>query len=299
MLDTPSTTDKTSTFQPTLALTQSIGVDGLFPVRPGTQPAVSAGLTAGMIVAFAGKFASFGAPCTAQSLDIGTYELLYSVIGTTFGGSDTSFQLPNLANVVPIGGVPGHAGSGTLDLTYMIAAEAFMPGQAGVPFIGTVGLFAGNYVPEGWLACNGQTVAAAQYPALAAVIGTTFGGSGGTIGLPDLNGAGMVGAGGNVALGQSVPGAIPGLGLNLIICIEGVMPSGPGGLDFEPEGVLGQVFAFAGTQIPQGWALCDGSLLPVIEYAALFFVLGTTYGGDGRTEFRLPDARGQLIVGTS
>ncbi len=44
---------------------------------------------------------------------------------------------------------------------------------------------------------------------------------------------------------------------------------------------------------PKGWALCDGQLLPINQNQALFALLGTTYGGDGRTNFALPDLRGR------
>ena len=48
-------------------------------------------------------------------------------------------------------------------------------------------------------------------------------------------------------------------------------------------------FAFA----PKGWALCNGQLLPINQNQALFSLLGTTYGGDGRINFALPDLRGR------
>lgn len=48
---------------------------------------------------------------------------------------------------------------------------------------------------------------------------------------------------------------------------------------------------------PRGWAICDGSLLAVSQYSALFSLLGTMYGGDGRTTFALPDYRGRSPVG--
>lgn len=49
---------------------------------------------------------------------------------------------------------------------------------------------------------------------------------------------------------------------------------------------------FAGNFAPKGWAKCDGALLPIPQNTALFSLLGTTYGGDGRTTFGLPDLRG-------
>jgi len=53
---------------------------------------------------------------------------------------------------------------------------------------------------------------------------------------------------------------------------------------------------FAGNFAPSGWALCDGQLLAVSQNDALFSLLGTIYGGDGRTTFGLPDMRGRLPV---
>ncbi len=47
---------------------------------------------------------------------------------------------------------------------------------------------------------------------------------------------------------------------------------------------------------PRGWALCDGQVLPIAQHAALFSLLGTIYGGDGRTTFALPDLRGRAPV---
>jgi microcystin-dependent protein len=62
------------------------------------------------------------------------------------------------------------------------------------------------------------------------------------------------------------------------------------------EPFLGQIsiasFGFA----PRGWALCNGQLLPINQNQALFALLGTTYGGDGRTNFALPNLQGRVPV---
>src|SRR5262245_39577376 len=50
---------------------------------------------------------------------------------------------------------------------------------------------------------------------------------------------------------------------------------------------------------PKGWALCAGQLLPISQNQALFALLGTNFGGDGRTTFALPDLRGRVAVGAS
>ena len=61
---------------------------------------------------------------------------------------------------------------------------------------------------------------------------------------------------------------------------------------------LGQIQAFGFNFAPRGWAQCNGQLLPISQYDALFSLLGTMYGGDGQTTFALPDLRGRSIVGT-
>lgn len=48
---------------------------------------------------------------------------------------------------------------------------------------------------------------------------------------------------------------------------------------------------------PVGWAFCNGQLLPIAQNTALFSLLGTTYGGDGRTTFALPDLRSRAALG--
>lgn len=63
------------------------------------------------------------------------------------------------------------------------------------------------------------------------------------------------------------------------------------------EGMIGEVRIFAGTFAPRSWAFCQGQLMAISENSALFSVLGTTYGGDGRTTFGLPDLRGRAAVG--
>ena len=59
---------------------------------------------------------------------------------------------------------------------------------------------------------------------------------------------------------------------------------------------LGQIVLFGGNFAPRGWALCEGQLLPISQYSALFSILGTIYGGDGRTTFALPDLRGRAAI---
>ena len=62
------------------------------------------------------------------------------------------------------------------------------------------------------------------------------------------------------------------------------------------EGMIGEVRMFAGNFAPRGWAFCNGQKLAISSNTALFSILGTTYGGDGRTTFCLPDLRGRTPV---
>jgi len=59
---------------------------------------------------------------------------------------------------------------------------------------------------------------------------------------------------------------------------------------------IGEIKMFGGTFAPRGYAFCDGQLLPIAQNSALFSLLGTTYGGDGRTTFALPDLRGRVAI---
>lgn len=59
---------------------------------------------------------------------------------------------------------------------------------------------------------------------------------------------------------------------------------------------VGQIMMFGGNFAPRGWAFCNGQLLSISANSALFSILGTTYGGDGRTTFGLPDLRGRIAM---
>jgi microcystin-dependent protein len=60
---------------------------------------------------------------------------------------------------------------------------------------------------------------------------------------------------------------------------------------------LGEIKIFSFNFPPQGWALCNGQLLPINQNQALFALLGTTFGGNGQTTFALPDLRGRVTMG--
>lgn len=62
---------------------------------------------------------------------------------------------------------------------------------------------------------------------------------------------------------------------------------------------LGEIRLFSGNYIPHGWAACDGQTLTISEYQALYSLLGTAFGGNGTTNFAVPDLRTRLAVGQS
>lgn len=57
---------------------------------------------------------------------------------------------------------------------------------------------------------------------------------------------------------------------------------------------VGEIRMFAGNYPPKGWAFCDGTILPITDNESLYSIIGVTYGGDGTTNFKLPDLRGRL-----
>lgn len=79
--------------------------------------------------------------------------------------------------------------------------------------------------------------------------------------------------------------------VNYCIALVGTFPSRS-----SADPLIGEIMLFAGNFAPRNWALCDGQLLSISQYSALFSILGTTYGGDGRTTFGLPDLRGRVAI---
>ena len=210
----------------------------------------------------------------------------------------------------------------SLGLSYVINTEGVFPsGNLTLNSLGVVSAFAGNFAPGDELFCDGQLLQISQFSALFQLIGTTYGGDGATtFALPDLQGRDIVGAGDGFTLGEQVGAANvtltnansplgadapvanqqPGLVMNYYIALQGIFPSeGETGNSNQQTPYLGQIVACAENIIdPEGWALCDGQLLPIAQNEALFSVLGDTYGGDGVTTFALPDLQGRTVVGT-
>jgi microcystin-dependent protein len=200
-----------------------------------------------------------------------------------------------------VGGTPGQTGIDTLEMTWLIAAQ-----QASIydaPLAGMLALFGGSSVPGGWLAADGSTYQISAWPDLFNAIGNTFGGDGQTtFAVPNLTGAAPVGtgispAGSLITMGETVAGQTPGLGLDYLICTNGILPPEGGNGTLPTEFFLGQIVAWAGNTIPQGWQACDGSLLSIQRQNGLYQVIGTLYGGDGTSNYAVPNLSGLMIQG--
>ena len=97
----------------------------------------------------------------------------------------------------------------------------------------------------------------------------------------------------------------PTLTLRYMIAVEtGIFPfDDPNGTPSQSqppdrtEPFLGEIKAIPFNYAPRGWAFCEGQLLPINQNQALFALLGTTYGGNGVTNFALPDLRGRVVIG--
>ncbi|WP_110676779.1 MULTISPECIES: tail fiber protein [Salinicola] len=63
------------------------------------------------------------------------------------------------------------------------------------------------------------------------------------------------------------------------------------------DSYMGVIAPFAGNFAPRGWMICNGQLLSIAQYSALYSLLGTIYGGDGRTTFGLPNLNGRVAMG--
>ena len=92
---------------------------------------------------------------------------------------------------------------------------------------------------------------------------------------------------------NSVNNLQPLLTVNYCIALQGVFPS-----PNSPSPFLGEIDVYSFSYAPKGWAQCNGQLLPINQNQAIFSLLGTTYGGDGRTTFALPNLQGRVPLHT-
>ena len=209
----------------------------------------------GEIRMFAGNFAPAGWMfCEGQLLPISENETLFNLIGTTYGGDgQTTFALPDLRGRVPIGMGQG-SGLTARQLAETGGTESVTLTTQQIPSHNHA-MVASNDIPTLSTPANnvtGQAAAKLYRPGTPSV-------------ALDPQALGTVGG------SQPHTNFQPYLCVDFIISLFGIFP-----------------FNFA----PRGWAWCDGQLLPLSQNTALFSLLGTTYGGDGKSNFALPDLQG-------
>jgi microcystin-dependent protein len=187
----------------------------------------------------------------------------------------------------------------------------------------TVAAFAGTDLPPGWLFAEGQELSLNdEYSGLFQIIGTIYGGDGqSTFALPDLRGRVPVGVGygpgatywsgeasgsnlttltaQNVLTGSPISNLQPTLALTFEMALSGAYPSGNSAclcLPWDLQ-VLGEINMYAYGESPTFGPDAAGQLLVLNQNQALFSLLGTRFGGNGFTNFALPDLRGRVVVG--
>lgn len=145
-------------------------------------------------------------------------------------------------------------------------------GAAAGATIDVVGLTATVIATPGAVAKTGDTMTGAlALPTNGLVVGSTQ----------------LVATGGNIGIGTATPAST--LDVNGVISQSGV--------PIVPPGVM---LEYGGSAAPSGWLLCDGAAVNRTTYAALFAIIGTTYGaGDGVNTFNLPDRRGRYGIGSN
>ncbi|MFV3128412.1 tail fiber protein [Niveispirillum sp. KHB5.9] len=152
-----------------------------------------------------------------------------------------------------------------------------VPAASEVPALtGQILYVAATYPADGWAICDGSLLPVNRYWPLFNLLGTRFGGDGVTnFALPNL-----------VGLSTTPKGLLP------LICVNGTQPqAAPPGIDGWPQidAYFAQVIYLAFDSPVEGWARCDGRLLPVDYNAVLFSLLGYRFGGDGKQSFALPN----------
>lgn len=175
-------------------------------------------------------------------------------------------------------------------MTVTISETGMAPNPYGEPTddaFATIGMarwFIGDFAPWASPLADGRKLEAGRGKVLNAVMNGAFGA--GTV--PDLRGRATLGAHDGAKLGTSTPA---GLSMTWMIACGRPSPY-RGAFPF-----VGAVMAFCGERVPSGWLPCDGRLLPMQEYPALFRCVGPYFGGE-RGRFALPDLRGRTPAGT-
>lgn len=178
-------------------------------------------------------------------------------------------------------------------IPYQIALQGeFPPGtgeaQLGAGYLGEIRLWPGAGVPSGWIPCDGQLLKQRDHPELEAVLGSTYGGD-------------YRYEEGQAEAYFAVPALDPVGDARFVICAAGHKPLPPPYRNlprpmidprqepYDRDAFIGEIRLFSSPLPPSGWRACNGLAYRISDNMSLFSLIGTRYGGDGRTTFRVPD----------
>ncbi|MDF7777221.1 phage tail protein [Sphingomonas sp. AOB5] len=148
-----------------------------------------------------------------------------------------------------------------------------------------LGLFEFGSETGGHPIADGRKMEVDKFSELHAEIRSEFGGDSRYFHLPDLAGKALIGR-----WSKDDPGLRWTVAVNWLICAKDAWLSGR-------TPCIGMMRPILGDSVPPGWLVADGRMLPVEEYEELSAIIGKRFGGNGRTEFALPDMRGRTPVG--
>ncbi len=255
-------------------------------------------------------------------------------LGSVVGAEQVTLnatQLPGHTHTVP-GGTTSSTGGGQAFSNQQpcLALTIGTQGSGIFTSMGWVRIFGFNFLPPGFYRGTGGLEQIANNDALYAKLGTTYGGDGvTTFGLPDFQGRTLIGQGqgggltnrvlgqtggttsvtlnttqipahshtiiggntGSTGGGQAFSKVQPFIVLNPAIATQGIYA----GSDEDPS--MGELRLFACSALNQPYAAAIGTTLPIQQNAALFSLLGTNYGGNGTSNFNIPDLRGRSLAG--
>lgn len=224
----------------------------------------------GEIMTFAGAFTPPPfLPCDGQLLSVSEYSVLFEAIGTVFGGDGvTTFALPDLRGRVPVGFGQGPDGANV--------AFASRGGNESLTL-------AVENLPAHTHLILGDPTASGDVNPADRVLGASEGAKmySGKQPSSDLGERSIAPTGSGLPFDNRKPF----VAITYCIAIRG-----PGRV----TPLVGELLLLAGRHEPNGWAICDGRLLDIRQHAELFLLIGTHYGGDGRSTFALPDLRAHV-----
>jgi microcystin-dependent protein len=203
-------------------------------------------------------------PCDGREVDKSL-----PLLGKSFGGKGEMTRIPDLQ----------HDGKGRFLMCVNGGEQSNSPYKK---LLGTIRPTTMAADPGRWIVCNGQELEVASHPKLYDLLGNAFGGKAGkTFRVPDLTHLERP-----YRSGESKRDVIQ----YQIRLDGGVLPGKRSGMK-RWAGYFGSVRLYTGKTVPAGWVFCEGQELSIEKNRPLYSLIGTSYGGDGKSTFRIPDLR--------